>query len=100
MDGFNLVGRIRPVYKGSWNAETAYAVLETVITEANNAAYIAIKDVPSGTPLTNAEYWGVLIDASDIHTPVKGTDYWTEEDRLQIINDVLAALPAAEEATF
>lgn len=33
-------------------------------------------------------------------TPVKGTDYWTTADRQQIVNDVLAALPAAEEASF
>ena len=66
MDDYKLVGRIRPVYKGVWNADTAYTVLETVTTEANNAAYIAIKDVPSGTPLSNVEYWGVLIDASGL----------------------------------
>ena len=32
----------------------------------------------------------------DGHTPVKGTDYWTESDKQYIINSVLAALPAAE----
>lgn len=33
---------------------------------------------------------------ADGHTPVKGTDYWTEADKQEIINSVLAALPAAE----
>ena len=33
-------------------------------------------------------------------TPVKGTDYWTTADRQQMVADVLAALPAAEEASF
>ena len=28
--------------------------------------------------------------------PIKGTDYWTEADKQEIINSVLAALPAAE----
>lgn len=32
----------------------------------------------------------------DGHTPVKGTDYWTASDKQEIINSVLAALPAAE----
>ena len=32
----------------------------------------------------------------DGHTPVKGVDYWTNEDKTEIINSVLAALPAAE----
>ena len=30
---------------------------------------------------------------ADGHTPVKGTDYWTEDDQKAIVNDVLAALP-------
>ena len=32
----------------------------------------------------------------DGHTPVKGTDYWTESDKQEIIDSVLAALPSAE----
>lgn len=35
----------------------------------------------------------------DGYTPVKGTDYWTVADKQEIINDVLAALPAAEEVS-
>ena len=34
------------------------------------------------------------------HTPVKGTDYWTPTDKAEMINDVLAALPAAEGVSF
>lgn len=30
------------------------------------------------------------------YTPIRGTDYWTEEDKSEIVSDVLAALPAAE----
>lgn len=30
---------------------------------------------------------------TDGYTPVKGTDYWTEADKEEIVNDVLAALP-------
>ena len=30
---------------------------------------------------------------SDGKTPVKGTDYWTESDKAEIVDDVLAALP-------
>ena len=29
----------------------------------------------------------------DGNTPVKGVDYWTEDDKQGIVNDVLAALP-------
>ena len=34
------------------------------------------------------------------YTPVKGTDYWTEADKAEMVADVLAALPAAEGSTF
>lgn len=30
---------------------------------------------------------------ADGHTPVKGTDYWTESDKAEIVADTLAALP-------
>ena len=34
------------------------------------------------------------------YTPVKGTDYWTAADKAEMVNDVLAALPAAEGVSF
>lgn len=36
----------------------------------------------------------------DGYTPVKGTDYWTEADKTEIVNDVLAALPTWEGGTY
>lgn len=30
---------------------------------------------------------------ADGYTPVKGTDYWTEEDKAEIVADTLAAFP-------
>ena len=39
-------------------------------------------------------------DGEDGKTPVKGTDYWTAADRQSMVNDVLAALPAAEGVSF
>lgn len=32
-------------------------------------------------------------DGTNGKTPVKGTDYWTESDKAEIVNDTLAALP-------
>lgn len=34
------------------------------------------------------------------HTPVKGTDYWTEADKQDIVNYVLAALPDGTEVAY
>lgn len=36
---------------------------------------------------------------ADGYTPVRGTDYWTAADKQQMVNDVLAALPIAEEVS-
>lgn len=39
-------------------------------------------------------------DGQDGHTPVKGTDYWTADDKAGIVSDVLAALPNASGVNF
>lgn len=37
---------------------------------------------------------------SDGKTPVKGVDYWTESDKQEIVNDVIAALPDGTEVSY
>lgn len=37
---------------------------------------------------------------ADGYTPVKGVDYWTEEDKAEIVSDVLAALPTWEGGAY
>ena len=37
---------------------------------------------------------------ADGHTPIKGTDYFTESDKTELVNSVLAALPEAEGVSF
>ena len=66
MEGFVKIGRIRSNYTGTWNAETAYTVLEMVKNEAGTASYIAKQDVPAGTPLTDEAYWAMVLDAGDV----------------------------------
>lgn len=39
-------------------------------------------------------------DGKDGYTPVRGADYWTAEDKEQMVSDVLAAIPSAEGVTF
>lgn len=34
------------------------------------------------------------------YTPLKGTDYWTEAERAQMVIDVLSALPNAKGVSF
>ena len=51
------------------------------------------KGDPGYTPQKNVDYF-------DGYSPVRGTDYWTEADKAAVIEDVLEALPAAEEVSF
>lgn len=37
---------------------------------------------------------------ADGYTPVKGTDYWTTDDKAEIVNDVLESLPRAESEVY
>ena len=34
------------------------------------------------------------------HTPVKGTDYFTEADKQELVTAVIAALPSTEEVSY
>ena len=40
------------------------------------------------------------VDGKDGYTPVKGTDYWTEQDRTDMVNDVLAQFTDASEVSM
>lgn len=63
---YTKLGRIRPVHKGVWSADTAYEPLEMVRSADSGISYIANRAVPAGTPLTNGEYWAVVLDVSDV----------------------------------
>lgn len=34
------------------------------------------------------------------YTPQRGVDYWTDEDKTEIVNSVLAALPDGSEVSY
>ena len=36
----------------------------------------------------------------DGYTPIKGVDYFTKEDKQEMVDDVLASLPTAEEVSI
>ena len=37
---------------------------------------------------------------ADGHTPIKGTDYFTEADKQELVTAVIAALPSTEEVSY
>ena len=66
MSQWQTAGKVRMTPKGTWNDSTAYVVLDCVSNTDKTAYYVAKKDVPAGTVLTNTEYWEVVNDISDI----------------------------------
>lgn len=48
----------------------------------------------------SAEQLEAMEDGILSATPVRGTDYWTEADKTEMVNDVIAALPSAEGGSF
>lgn len=63
---YTKLGRVRPVYKGTWSESADYTVLDVVRSADGRAAYIALKDVPAGTALTGSAYWGAVLDVSEV----------------------------------
>ncbi len=41
----------------------------------------------------SVQEWLDSLKGKDGHTPEKGTDYFTEEDKLELVSSVIAALP-------
>ena len=74
----------------------------TNVTQNDNGATITITD-KNGTTTATVTNGKDGIDGSpgkDGYTPVKGTDYFTESDKTELVNAVLAALPAAEGVSY
>ena len=96
----------------SYSNEWEFVMYELTETSASNVSYNdttvkgALDDLGSKshthgnkTVLDKLSVAGgkLQYDGSDVglkgDTPVKGTDYWTEADKTEIVNDTLAALP-------
>lgn len=86
-----------PVEGGGADGEDGYSPTASV-EQTTDGAIITItdKDGTTTATITNGKD-GVDgddgEDGEDGYTPVRGTDYWTETDKTEIVNDVLAALP-------
>lgn len=63
---YTKIGRVRPAHVGTWSSGVAYTALEMVNDSEGKLTYIARKDVPAGTMLTNTNYWAVVLDVSEV----------------------------------
>ena len=78
----------------SVDLETVGAALTTLEEKSHthaNKNTLDLLSVSNGKLQYNGSDVGLKGDKGD--TPVKGTDYWTEADKAEIVNDTLAALP-------
>lgn len=60
------LGKIRPDFRGVWNASATYAPPDMVCDAQRTTVYWAKSSVPAGTPLTNTTYWAPMLSANAI----------------------------------
>ena len=53
-----------------------------------------------GDAFTYADFTPEQLEALKGPAPVRGVDYWTESDKSEIVNDVLASIPNHNEESF
>lgn len=77
-DGFSPVAKVETITNGA----------TITITDKNGTTTATILNGAKGDPGTNGT------------TPVKGVDYYTEADKQEMVQLVLAAIPSAEEVNY
>ena len=94
--------------KPTYTADEVGAVSQADLQEATNEALAQAKasgefdgaDGAQGPQGPQGETGPQGPAGADGYTPIKGTDYFTESDKTELVNSVLAALPAAEGVSF
>lgn len=61
-----LLARVQPIHRGVYDAAKAYETLDIVTNGEGTAAYMAVKDAPAGTALSDETYWEALVDIETI----------------------------------
>lgn len=75
--GFSPTVQTKPIDNGT----------EVVITDKNGEKSFEVKDGKDGEPGAPGK------------TPVRGTDYWTDADKKEIVDDVIESIPIANDTT-
>lgn len=78
VDGFSPIAKVETITNGA----------TITITDKNGTTTATILNGAKGEPGTNGT------------TPVKGVDYYTEADKQEMVQLVLAAIPSAEEVNY
>lgn len=59
------LGRVSLVPKGEYNSSNEYERLDLVYDRNTRIAYVAKKDVPAGTNISDTTYWQIISIAVD-----------------------------------
>ena len=78
VDGFSPIAKVETITNGA----------TITITDKNGTTTATILNGAKGDPGTNGT------------TPVKGVDYYTDADKQEMVQLVLAAIPSAEEVNY
>ena len=81
------LGKVATTPKGEYNSATTYVKLD--IVSYNGSSYVCLQESVGNLP-TDTEYWQLIAskgetgargqDGQDGYTPIKGIDYFTQED--------------------
>ena len=88
---------IQSVVQTTTSAEDGGTNVVTVTKTDGTASTFTVKNGSKGSDGTPGADGA---PGADGHTPVKGTDYFTDEDKQAIVDDVLAALPTWEGGNY
>lgn len=90
-----VLGIVSIKNRGEYNPETTYEKLNTVRYQGQT--YCAKTDTQGNLP-TNTVYWDLMVEKGEKgDKPVKGVDYWTENDKSEIESTL--AIDVSDEVT-
>lgn len=95
-DGAGSGDMTAAVYDPTGKAQDVFAYVDNAVKNAVSTDDI---DAAVNKALEEAKASGEF-DGKDGDTPVKGTDYWTDEDKQSIIDEILSNYPEAEVQSF
>lgn len=87
--GFSPAVQIKPIDNGT----------EVAITDKNGEKSFEVKDGKDGKDGQDGAPGTPGKNGADGKTPVRGVDYWTNEDKKEIVNDAAKSIPIANDTT-
>lgn len=65
MPVWDTIGKVRITPKGQFDSSNEYEILDVVFNSSMNRVYIARRDVPMNSSLSDTAYWVKMLDVSD-----------------------------------